>query len=231
VQSVRPAVELDPPRFTSSRKDLDGSCQGSAGYLRACALAQQPPGRSINKRPFDDKFSVPAAGKRCGSGTWQRGLFPRYIVPPPRPPGGWKSRHIRCTARAGDPRNFVARISVAVPKASETRRAVGSLLVAKTTGATRAVENRVVRPVSLLDLIERLRDQKALEPIPGHEGQCRPKKSSRPSAGNSSMSNARESLPGKERSQLFRQDRRGSVDCRHSSKISGLLQMQVVAIA
>jgi hypothetical protein len=35
------------------------------------------------------------------------------------------------------------------------------------------VENRIVRAVGLLDLIQRLRDQEALQTVAGHEGQRR----------------------------------------------------------
>jgi len=35
------------------------------------------------------------------------------------------------------------------------------------------VEDGVVRPIGLLDLIERLRNQEALEAVAGHEGQRR----------------------------------------------------------
>lgn len=48
------------------------------------------------------------------------------------------------------------------------------------------VENRVVGAVGLLDLVQRLGDEEALQPYPAMKASALSKKSRRPSAGNSS---------------------------------------------
>ena len=64
----------------------------------------------------------------------------------------------------------------------------GALVIGRERDADMAiVEDGVVRPIGLLDLIEALRDQKASDAVARHEGKLPiSKKSSRPSAGNSS---------------------------------------------
>ena len=48
----------------------------------------------------------------------------------------------------------------------------GTLVVCREADPDMAVvEDRVVRPVSLLDLVQRLRDQEALQAVAGHESQ------------------------------------------------------------
>src|ERR1700716_4334388 len=58
------------------------------------------------------------------------------------------------------------------------------------------IENGVVRPVGLLDLVEGLGDQKTLEAIAGHEGQSRLEEIEPAERGNSSsISSSRRRLP------------------------------------
>src|ERR1700731_3574609 len=67
----------------------------------------------------------------------------------------------------------MARISVAVPKGIGDAARRPFIVGREGDPDMAVVEYRIVRAVGFLDLIERLRDQKALEAVAGHEGERR----------------------------------------------------------
>src|SRR3546814_13677418 len=72
--------------------------------------------------------------------------------------------------------------------AKRFRNALGSVIVVGRKGHAdmAIVENRVVLAVSLLDLVQRLRDEERLKAVPAMKASALSKKSSRPSDGTSS---------------------------------------------
>jgi len=71
--------------------------------------------------------------------------------------------------------------------AERIRHALGGPLVVRGEADTdmAVIEDRVVRTIGLLDLVQRLRDQEALQAVAGHEGERGFEEVEAPSAGNS----------------------------------------------
>jgi hypothetical protein len=80
--------------------------------------------------------------------------------------------------------------------AEQVGDALGGLVVVGGVGEPQVavIENGIAGPVGLLQLVERLGDEKRLEAIPGNEARAVSKNSSLPSDGNSSSRRRRRCL-------------------------------------